>query len=99
MKEMISNYAVYKNRPLVREGNIICYGKPTDPAILILTVLTTKKVGNVEVSDQIFVQLQTTASHKDDVTVLKQTEKNGLYEALDIGTIWLDRELKKSIAQ
>ena len=93
--EQISNYVVYKNRPLIREGNIICYGKPTDPAMLILTVLTTKKIGSVEVSDQIFVQLQTTAASKDGIRVLKQTEKNGLFEALDIGTIWLDRELRK----
>lgn len=93
--EQISNYVVYKNRPLIRQGNIICYGKPTDPAMLILTVLTTKNVSGVEVSDQIFVQLQTTAANKNGIQVLKQTEKNGLYEALDIGTIWLDRELKK----
>ena len=97
--EQISNYAVYKNRPLIRNGNIICYGKPTDPAMLVMTVLTTKTVGGVEVSDQIFVQLQATAAHRDGISVLKQTEKNGLYEALDIGTIWLDRELKKTKAQ
>ena len=94
--EMIKDYVTYKNRPLIREGNIICYGKPTDPVMLIMTVLTTKKVAGVEVSDQIFIQLQTTPSNENGITVLKQTEKNGLFEALDIGTIWLDRELKKN---
>lgn len=94
--EMIKDYVTYKNRPLIREGNIICYGKPTDPVMLIMTVLTTKKVAGVEVSDQIFVQLQTTPANESGITVLKQTEKNGLFEALDIGTIWLDRELKKN---
>ncbi len=93
--EQITKYATYKNRPLIREGNIICYGKPTDPVMLVLTVLTTKKVGNTEISDQIFVQLQTTPSNKEGIQVLKQTEKSGLFEALDIGTIWLDRELRK----
>ena len=94
--EMIKDYVTYKNRPLIREGNIICYGKPTDPVMLIMTVLTTKKVAGVEVSDQIFIQLQTTPANENGITVLKQTEKNGLFEALDIGTIWLDRELKKN---
>ena len=94
--EKIKDYVTYKGRPLIREGNIICYGRPTDPAMLIMTVLTTKKVGDTEISDQIFIQLQTTPSNPNGVTVLKQTEKNGLFEALDIGTIWLDRELKKA---
>ena len=95
--EQIKDYLTYKGRPLVREGNIICYGKPTDPAMLIMTVLTTKTVNGREVSDLIFVQLQTTPSNPNGVTILKQTEKNGLFEALDIGTIWLDRELKKTL--
>ncbi|MBQ9543975.1 MAG: hypothetical protein IJV00_02470 [Clostridia bacterium] len=94
--EMIKDYVSYKTRTLIREGNIICYGKPTDPVMLIMTVLTTKVVGGVEVSDQIFIQLQTTPANENGITVLKQTEKNGLFEALDIGTIWLDRELKKN---
>lgn len=94
--QAIKEYITYKNRPLVREGNILCYGSPKDPVMLVLTVLTTKKVGNTEVSDQIFVQLQTTAASGNGINVLKQTEKRGLYEALDIGTIWLDREIKKS---
>ena len=94
--QAIKNYLMYKNRPLVREGNILCYGNPKDPVMLVLTVLTTKKVGNTEISDQIFVQLQTTAAGGNGINVLKQTEKRGLYEALDIGTIWLDREIKKN---
>ena len=41
---------------------------------------------------QIFLQVQSTAK---DGEVYKQATKSGLYEALDIGSIWLDRELKK----
>lgn len=92
----IKDYMTYKGRPLVREGNILCYGRPTDPVMVILNVLTTKKVQDQEVCDLIFVQLQTTSVHPDGIKVIKQAETFGLYEALDIGNIWLDRELKKN---
>ena len=39
----------------------------------------------------IFVQVQDTKTGE----VLKQSEKYGLYEALDFGKVWLDKELKK----
>jgi len=28
--------------------------------------------------------------------IVKKSEKNGLYDAMDVGSIWLDRALQKS---
>ena len=33
---------MYKNKPLVRNNNVICYGYPTDKAVLILTAFMTR---------------------------------------------------------
>lgn len=91
MAKEISEYTVYCGKPLVKNGNIICYGNPSKKAVLVLTVLTTKDFHGKEIPDMIFVQVQDTKTGE----ILKQSEKYGLYEALDLGKVWLDKELKK----
>ena len=84
-------YTMFRGKPLVREGNQIVYGSMEDKYFLFLGIMTTKKVGNKEVPDQIMIQIQST----DDKKVVKFGMKNGLYEAFEYGLIWLDTELKK----
>lgn len=91
MAKEITEYTSYCGKPLVKNGNIICYGNPSKKAILVLTVLTTKDFHGKEIPDMIFVQVQDTKTGE----ILKQSEKYGLYEALDIGKVWLEKELKK----
>lgn len=87
---------MYKGKPLVRQGQFIFYGFPDDKYILFMNILETKKVGNLDVATRVLVQIQSTDS---DVSfndkVIKQCEKRSFYEAFEIGTIWLERELKK----
>lgn len=91
MAEQITEYTTYKGRCLVKNGNIFCYGNPANKAILIMTVLTTKEFHGKEIPDMIFMQIQDVKSGE----VVKQSEKFGLYEALDIGKVWLDKENSK----
>jgi len=91
MAKEITEYTSYCGKPLVKNGNIICYGNPGKKAVLVLTVLTTKDFHGKEIPDMIFVQVQSTETGE----ILKQSEKFGLYDALDIGKVWLERELKK----
>jgi len=82
----------FKGRPLARTGNIIYYGNPQDDYIAMLTVLSTKKVEDITLSEKVLVQMLST----DDTLpiterILKKAEKNGLSNALDIASIWLDR--------
>ncbi len=91
MSKEITEYTTYCGKPLVKNGNIICYGNPSKKAVLILTVLTTKDFHGKEIPDMIFVQVQDTRNGE----ILKQSEKFGLYEALDLGKVWLQKELKK----
>ena len=84
-------YTMFRGKPLVREGQQIIYGSMEDKYVLFLGIMSTKKVGDKEVPDQVMIQIQST----DDKKVVKFGMKNGLHEAFEYGLIWLDTELKK----
>lgn len=85
----------YRGKPLIRQGQFLFYGNPDDEYILFMNILDSKKVGSVEVATKVLVQVQSTDDEKSmDERVWKQTEKNSLFDALDIGVVWLERALK-----
>ena len=85
-------FTMYKGKPLVREKNVICYGDMSEKFYLFMMILTTKKVGDEEIPDNILVQVLTTGATPK---IIKQGNKNGLHAAFDIGTIWLERALSE----
>lgn len=93
---MAEDILMYKGKPLVRNGNIIYYGYMDEPYVAILQIMTTKELQGEEVADKVNVQLfrtdPTITKLKDKI--IKKTERIGLYSALEIGSIWLERELK-----
>ena len=89
----------YKGRPLVRSKNEIYYGNLTDPYVIFMQILTTKEENGVQVADKVYVVLMSTDASKPlPERVVRQSAKNGLYSALDIGNIWLERALKEAKA-
>ena len=89
----------YKGRPLVRSKNEIYYGNLTDPYVIFMQILTTKEENGVQVADKVHVVLMSTDASKPlPERVVRQSAKNGLYSALDIGNIWLERALKEANA-
>ncbi len=94
--EKADEFLTYKGRPLVRCGKTIYYGEMSDPYVVCLTVKSDKKLKDISVSEQVLIQLISTdenASPRE--RVLKKSEKTGLFTALDLGAVWLERELKK----
>lgn len=83
-------YLMYKGKPLVREKNVIVYGDLSEKCYLFLMILTTKKENDTEIPDRILIQVLSTDEKQK---IIKQGEKSGLYDALDIGMIWLQRAL------
>ena len=81
-------YLEYKGKPLVREGNTICYGDMTEKCILVLEIMSYKEVEGNSVPDKILIQV---LDSKDSTKIIKQGEKSGLYDAFSIGLIWLER--------
>ncbi|MBR5552859.1 MAG: hypothetical protein IKV98_03310 [Clostridia bacterium] len=96
MAETANNILQYKGQPMVRCGNKIYYGDPAQRAILVLTVLESKSVDGEDVPSRVLVQIQSTdpALELSPAKILKESEKSTLVDALEIGTIWLQRELK-----
>ncbi len=85
-------YLMYKGKPLVREKNAICYGSMEDKYVLFLIILTNKKIDGAEVPDRVIVQvISTDPAAPADKKLYRQGEKQGLYDAFDIGLIWLER--------
>ncbi len=86
----------YKGLPLVRTEDEMYYGNPGEKYIIYMKVLSTKQIGNQTVSDKIHVSLISTDTTLDPIRRMKkQGIKNGLYNALDVGAVWLRAELNK----
>ena len=84
----------YKGRPLRRKDNLIYYGTMAEKYIIMLQVLNTKKVEGLDVATKVAVQLQLTDPElKSRDRVVKKSEKSSLYDAMDVGAIWLERAL------
>ena len=84
----------YKNRPLMRKDNFIYYGSMADSHIVMLQILDYKKVGDTDVANRVLVQLQLTDPNiKGRAQIATKAEKTGLYTALDLGAVWLERAL------
>lgn len=85
---------MYKGRPLMRKDNIVYYGSMADPYIVMLQILESKQEGDLNLATKVSVQLQLTDPNaKSRERVVKKSEKDGFYTALDVGCVWLERAL------
>ncbi len=85
---------MYKGLPLRRKDNLIYYGKMSDKYIVMLQILDTEPVQDMSLAKRVSVQLQLTDPDiRSRDRVVKKSEKEGLYTALDLGAVWLERAL------
>ena len=84
----------YRGHPLRRKDNLIYFGSMADKYIIMMQVLETKKVKDLDVATKVSVQLQLTAPDlKSRDRVVKKSEKDSLFSAMDVASVWLDRAL------
>ena len=84
----------YKGHPLRRKDNLIYYGSMADKYIIMLQVMDTKKVDDLDVATRVAVQLQLTDPDlKSRDRVVKKSDLPDLFSAIDMGSIWLMRAL------
>ena len=89
-----STVLTYKGHPLRRKDNLIYYGSMADKYIVVLQVMSTEKDGSLELANKVQVQLQLTDPDlKSRDRVVKKSEKDSLYAAMDVASVWLDRAL------
>ena len=89
-----SRELVYKGHPLRRKDNIIYFGSMADKYIIMMQILETKKVEDLDVATKVAVQLQLTDPDlRSRDRVVKKSEKDSLYAAMDVASVWRDRAL------
>ena len=84
----------YKGKPLVRNGSTIYYGNMWEKYVVVMQIINQTKLFDEDVASTMTVQLVSTdldLRAKD--RIIKKTEKIGLYNAIDIGSVWLERAL------
>ena len=89
-------FLMYKGRPLVRSGNTLYYGSMAEKYVIVMQILSTKEENGLQMAEKIQIQLMLTDPEvrmKD--RIIKKSEKIGLYNAMDIGSIWLERALNE----
>ena len=93
-KSKKSEGLTYNGHPLRRVDNMIYYGTMAEKYIIMMQILNTKKEQDMEVATKVSIQLQLTDPElKSRDRVVKKSEKDSLYAAMDIATVWLDRAL------
>ena len=84
----------YKGRALTRKDKVLYYGSMADKYIIMLQITDSKELSDIELATRVSLQLQLTDPEiKSKDRIVKKTETEGLYQAMDIATIWLERAL------
>jgi len=89
-----ANTLQYRGRPLLRKGDELYYGRMSDPYIVYMKINAKRQAGDYQIASRVSWALMRTDETLDIMArVVKSGEKNGLYSALDIGAITLERAL------
>lgn len=64
-----------------------------DKYIIMMQVLENKQEQDLKLATKVSIQLQLTEPENSRSRIVKKSEKDSLYAAMDIAAIWLDRAL------
>ena len=94
MSDKKEKYLMYKGKPLVRSGNTLYYGDMSDPYVILMQISSTHPGYDMDMAEKISIQLLATDTNlRPKERIVRKSEKVGLYNALDIGSIWLEKAL------
>ena len=84
----------YKGRALTRKDKVLYYGSMADKYIIMFQITDTKELSDIELATRVTIQLHhTDPTIKSKERFVKKTETEGLYQAMDIATVWLERAI------
>ena len=87
---------MYKGKPLIRKDNTVYYGSMTDEFIIQMQILETTDLSDLKLATKVSIQLQRTDPNtRTKDRIVKKSEYDGFYAALEVGCIWLSRYGKK----
>ena len=90
---MAENTLIYKDKPLVRCGNMIYYGNFTDKYISIIEIQAEKEEKGVSVPTKLSRKLNKNYGELK-FKPIKKAERDSLYVALDLAEYWLKDALE-----
>ena len=82
---------VDREKPLLRDGNILYYGDFKENFIVRFTILESEKVNDLDMAKKITIELL--EKNGDDINsakLTKKAERTSMWAALDIGIYWLE---------
>ncbi len=82
----------YKGKMLLRKDNEIYYGAPGEKYMVVFRITESEKLQDLDISKKVVIELRT--NEKENSTLIKQAERDGLYKAFDIGFFWLEDALE-----
>ena len=95
MAKQAENFLMYKGKPLVRKGNTLYYGNMQDEFVIMLSIMDSHEVNGIQISHKVVFHLLNTDPTVNPLeAVVKRSEKKGLWAAMDIGSVWLERALQ-----
>lgn len=84
----------YKGRPLMRKDAVIYYGSMADKYVIMLQILSAEQKEGYQQSTKIAIQLQyTDPDINSSDRVVKSAEREDMFDAMELGSIWLERAL------
>ncbi|MDO5396385.1 MAG: hypothetical protein Q4G33_00480 [bacterium] len=86
----------YKGKPLLRCGNRVYYGYLDDKYILVLDVVESEKLKDIEVSKKVIIQVMDNTGELGKGSVFRKAERSDLYSAIDIGEWWLKQAIQNA---
>ena len=86
------DFMMYKGYPLVRKGNDIYFGFMNEPYVVCLQAENPKEEKGVKLSQKVrFYQMKTDEGLNPIEAIVKNGERETLYDALDVAATWLKR--------
>ena len=86
---------MYKGKPLIRKDDMVYYGSMTDEYIVQMQIKETTDLNDLKLATKVVVQLQRTDPNvRSKDRIIKKSEYDGFYAALEVGCIWLSRYSK-----
>ena len=93
-KQTNTAFLTYKGKPLLRNDNLLYLGNMSDRYIIMLQILEESDVNGTKLPSRVAVSLQQTDPNaRARERIVRKSEKKSLYDAIDLGSIWLQRAL------
>ena len=89
---MAQEFMTYKGKPLVRSKDEIYYGDMAESHVVKFTILSADENDQPTKVNVQLLKSNTELADKD--RIVKESTKSTMFEALDVGFVWLERTLK-----